>query len=185
MQLVLVQGTWRVIEIAEAEGCSGGTSYIWNNLVRLCQKKRADDGDAATMYHLAQLHFFKMGETFKRFSYGDSTISKDYFEGVMENAYEDPLNLAVKEASRIENLDLIMVSGAAFANNSITQLWRKRLGSRTKSQPGKAAAQAAPQIVFLDPNDARFVRTIFLTRRWIVNMKVQRCSREGRLSAIR
>ncbi|GJN87032.1 hypothetical protein PLIIFM63780_010614 [Purpureocillium lilacinum] len=154
VQLVLVQGTWRVIEIAEAEGCSGGTSYIWNNLVRLCQKKRADDGDAATMYHLAQLHFFKMGETFKRFSYGDSTISKDYFEGVMENAYEDPLNLAVKEASRIENLDLIMVSGAAFANNSITQLWRKRLGSRTKSQPGKAAAQAAPQIVFLDPNDA-------------------------------
>lgn len=67
MQFVLVEGTWRVIDIAQAQGCSGGTSYIWNNLVRLCQQKSATDRDAAAMYHLAQLHFFKMGEIFKPF----------------------------------------------------------------------------------------------------------------------
>lgn len=165
VELVLVGGKWRVMEIAQAKGCCGGTSYIWTLLAKLCQKRRAQYKDAGAMYQQAQLHFFKMGETSVLFSYGDSTISTGYFKEAMEKAYKDPLDLAVEQASRIENLDLILMSGAAFANSCIKQLWENRLRSPIKSRSGKALSQTAPKLVFLDPNDARFVRTILLTRR--------------------
>ncbi|OAQ58659.1 hypothetical protein VFPFJ_11634 [Purpureocillium lilacinum] len=154
VELFLVEGTCRGIEIAKAEGCSGGTSYIWNRLAELCRTRCANDRDAAAMYHLAQLHFFKMGERFEPFAHSGSIISKEFFEQITERAYKGPLDLAVKEASQIENLDLIMVSGAAFTNKSIRRLWRERLESETERQSGDAATHTAPKIVFLKPNDA-------------------------------